>query len=100
MSPEVGAIPSELERRAQAQPPGRRPVEGQVQRRAEAALDNWQQVARRQNALRYVEYAMTIPPAFAVVLGDPQHQHAELEVVYENAPQSLRDIEETCGFQT
>jgi hypothetical protein len=35
-----------------------------------------------------------------VVLGDAQHQHANLPVVYENAPQSLRDIEETTGFQT
>jgi len=32
------------------------------------------------------------------MLGD--FQHAGLDVVYENVPNSLRDIEETTGFQT
>jgi len=66
----------------------------------ERKLDQWQSVAANNPTLRYVEYAIGQPPTFPVVLGDYQHQHARLAVVYENAPNSLRDIEETTGFQT
>jgi hypothetical protein len=97
---EVQAIPPQLETRAQAQPPERSPDPGNVEHRSNAALDRWQQIARMRNNLCYVEYAIDRAPTLPVVLGDPQHQHARLDVVYSNVPQSLRDIEETCGFQT
>ena len=33
------------------------------------------------------------------MLGDPEHEKSEgLEIVYKNAPQSLREIEDTLGF--
>ena len=38
-------------------------------------------------------------PKKSVVLGDSGHNHNKnLKVVYKNAPQSLRDVEETIEF--
>ncbi len=74
---------------------------GSLRKRLEPKLDLWQNVAQRRGAsLRYVEYAIATTPTQPVVLGDAQHVRFKLEVVYENAPQSLRDIEETLGFET
>ena len=97
-SREVADIPHEMERRSAAQPPTRRPIALSTSAKASSCLDDWQAVAGRQASLRYVEY--TDPVASAVVLGDARHEHAGLEVVYRGVPQSLREIEETCGFQT
>lgn len=101
-SQHVRSLPDLLEKRSQSQSPSRRPPVNYVKQQVEMLLDRWQQVAaRRKTDLTYVEYAINKKPERHVVLGDPQHQHRkDLEVVYENAPQSLRDIEETCGFQT
>jgi hypothetical protein len=100
-SPEVRALPGILEGRAQRQPGARAPRASQVAHKVSVALDRWQQVARRHAAnLCWVEYAINTAPTFPVVLGDPQHLHAGFDAVYRNAPQSLRDIEESCGFQT
>ena len=42
---------------------------------------------------------VTSPPSKNVVLGDPAHDKIDgLEVVYKNAPMSLRDIEDTLEF--
>lgn len=98
---EVTSLPTEIENRAQYQPQSRRPPVDAAGLTCNAELDQWQQVAsRNQTTLRYVEYAILNPPSVPVVLGDPGHQYAGLEVVYENAPQSLREIEESCGFET
>jgi hypothetical protein len=99
-APEVRQLPSWLEGRAQLQPKFRRPSPGAVSGHINRELDTWHSYASNFRDLRYVEYAITCPPQYPVVLGDAQHQHANLPVVYENAPQSLRDIEETTGFQT
>jgi len=97
-APEVLAISAMLENRGQRQPHVRRPASTTVQRFADSELDHWQQVAALTGRnLKYVEYAIAQSP---VVLGDPPHVHMRLDVVYENAPQSLRDIEETTGFET
>lgn len=100
-SPEVQAIPGVMERRGQLQPAVRRPQPGNIQRFADAELDRWQQIAHRnaQN-LKYVEYAIAGRPQYPVVLGDAQHRYSGVDVVYEHVPESLRDIEETIGFQT
>ena len=97
--PDVASIPPELEQRAANQPLTRRPPQFSVMQEANSALDDWHAVASRNPVtLRYVEYAD--PPTQPVVLGDARHQHRGLDVAYENVPQSLRDIEETCGFRT
>jgi len=99
-APEVRQLPSLLESRAQSQPLFRRPPADAVSRHLNRELDTWHSYASNFRDLMYVEYAITYPPQYPVLLGDAQHQHANLPVVYENAPQSLRDIEETTGFQT
>jgi len=64
-------------------------------------FDLWEKTARfvQEEILAFVEYALFKEPEKHVVLGDPAHEHKkELITVYKNAPQSLRDIEETTGF--
>lgn len=38
-------------------------------------------------------------PEYPVVLGDPQHTMRDLPVVYENAPNSLREVEAGARFE-
>lgn len=101
LDPDVTALANLFETRAQNQPISRKPPSNYVLDEINRRLDDWQQIAVRnfQN-LKYVEYAISRRPTSSVVLGDAQHQHAGLEVVFPNAPQSLRDVEETTGFQT
>lgn len=89
-----------LEDRAAAQPSGRAPDLSQMQRLAESGLDRWAGIARRYSTrLVYVEYAIDRPPGRPVVLGDPAHQQAGLPAVFENAPQSMRDVEKSINFE-
>ena len=98
-SPNIEELEKLFETRASSQPAARRPAAGYVKDESKSAFDRWQQIAKDHPGLEYVEYAISDLPTSPVVLGDAQHQHAKLPIVYENAPQSLRDIEETCGFQ-
>jgi len=60
-------------------------------------LDRWSGIAKKEGTkLEYHEYFTATKP---VVLGTPAHEYLNLPVVYPNAPTSLRDIEETVGFQ-
>lgn len=98
---EVQNLPHIFENRAQSQPQFIRPGSGDVCRFINTQLDRWRNIAQLCSSnLKYVEYAIDTLPRYNVVLGDAQHVYLGLEVVYENAPTSLRDIEETCGFQT
>jgi hypothetical protein len=99
-APELKKLPDIISARAQRQPYFRRPANVDIIRYSEAELDRWKMKAVQNRRLKYVEYAIVTFPQSPVVLGDYQHQHAGLDVVYENAPRSLRDIEETTGFQT
>ncbi len=97
----VNALPGLFENRALGQPAARRPAPGVVAALVARGLNEWQRVATvNPHTLRFVEYSIASPPTVPVVLGDAAHQHAQLDVVYANAPSSLRDIEETCGFET
>lgn len=64
--------------------------------------DRWVSIARqigKDGELVFVEYPFRRPEK-NVVLGDPHHERdPNLKVVYKNAPQSLREIEETTGFE-
>ncbi len=95
---EVKRLPDIFETRAQGQPKHRKPMPTIVQKLAQSRLALWQSIAviTKQN-LKYSEYNQVEKH---VVLGDYRHLHSLKEVVYKNAPQSLRDIEETTGFQT
>lgn len=98
---EVEVIPDLFEARGATQPLGRLPAPGVVAVEAASELDRWQSIAARhpsQQEFVYSEPAMLREPQHDVVLGDPQH-HQRFEEAYENAPQSLRDVEETTTFE-
>lgn len=97
---EVAALLDLFEERAQIQPDGRRPLVDVTRDDTGSELDIWHALASRHHGLlKYFEYALNTPPAHPVVLGDPQHQRNNLDVAYENAPQSLREVEATTGFK-
>ena len=101
-SPEVNAIPSIFEARGARQPQGRRPVSNATTREVESELDRWAMLARTYfdtDEFVYSEPSLIRTPRRHVVLGDAQHRSQGLEEAFENAPQSLRDVEDTTGFQ-
>ena len=94
---EVSALPTTIASRSQACPPARRPDRSDVENFARSELERWDKLANACPDLEYVEYGTTDHP---VVLGDLPHEHAMRTVVFRNSPQSLREVEETTGFQT
>ena len=100
-APEVLELTNLIHSRSQNQPILRRIPSSIAENHVNAELDRWHLISSHNPSnLAYVEYAIESPPTSPVVLGDYQHIHAGFDVVYENVPQSLRDIEETTGFQT
>lgn len=59
-------------------------------------LGKWHDLAE-VNDYDFVEYCRGLPNK-DVILGDPPHKKYGKKVVFKNAPQSLREIEETIGF--
>lgn len=99
-SPEVKKLPHLIEQRARAQPPGRSLEPDEVRRLAISGLDRWKHIADRERTnLVYVEYAIERPPEKPVVLGDAVHVREELPVVFENAPQSMREVEDIINVE-
>jgi len=101
--PEVSVIPELFERRARHQPDGRQPPVGVAAQEAASELDRWGSLAHLNpdtDRFVYNEPAVLRPPERHVVLGDAQHRSAGLSEAFENAPQSLREVEETTGFKT
>jgi hypothetical protein len=94
---EVSPLPALFENRSRKQPINRLPSADDVLEFANSRIDDWKLAAMEHGDLKYVEYFNAKTP---VVLGDPEHDHKGIRVVYHNAPQSLRDVEETTGFQT
>ena len=97
---EVDALREVFETRAQSQPDGRRPAVYVTEIETGSELDRWHALANLHGVnLEYFEYSLNVSPRRPVVLGDPQHQRNGLDVAYENAPQSLREVEATTGFK-
>jgi hypothetical protein len=97
---EVSALPRIFEARAQQQPGLRRPALSDVQDHASSELDRWQQLASRvRTRLLYHEASLINPPSHPVVLGDLAHTIAGLGEAYEDAPNSLREVEATTTFR-
>jgi hypothetical protein len=93
---DVDALAPLLEQRAQAQPGLRQPPAGETYNHASSELDIWQQLAARTGGqLVYHESTLINPPSRPVVLGDLAHEVARMGVAYEDAPNSLRDVEST-----
>ena len=99
-SGEVTALPVMFESRAVAQPPGRQPQAGVVRVEATSEIARWAQLAAlARQALLFHESSMVFPPSSMVVLGDLAHEAQGLGVAYENAPNSLREVESTTTFR-
>ena len=100
---EVSVIPDLVESRASQQPAGRQPPTGVTAQEAASELDRWAALAHLNpdhDRFVYNEAAVLRPPERHVVLGDAQHRSQGLAEAYENAPQSLREVEETTGFKS
>jgi hypothetical protein len=99
-APEVVALPAAFEARALAQPSGRRPQPGLVANEATSEITRWAQLAALAGpSLLYYESAMVYAPSNMVVLGDLAHETLGFPVAYENAPNSLREVESTTTFK-
>ncbi len=101
-SQEVDVLPDLFENRAADQPDGRRPPPGLTSQETASELDRWHHIAQRHpdpDEFVYYEYAMLQQPQRHVVLGDAQHRNSGFDEAFENAPNSLRDVEETTGFK-
>lgn len=97
---EVVALPRIFEERAQRQPGLRRPARVDTQDHAASELDRWQQLATRVGTrLLYHEASVINPPSHPVVLGDLAHTIAGTGEAYEDAPNSLREVEATTTFR-
>ena len=89
-----------FEARATAQPQDRRPQVGVVSGEATAEIARWAQLAAIAGpALLYQESSMVRRPVNAVVLGDLAHEALGLPVAFENAPNSLREVEAATTFR-
>jgi hypothetical protein len=72
----------------------------EIENYIKSQIERWKKIAElHKTSLVFNEYVMYGDPKKDVVLGDPTHKHAGKKIVYSNAPQSLRDVEETTGFQ-
>ena len=65
-------------------------------------VKKWEKIAEYDDLLVFVEYIFKIgknrKPKKNVVLGDPIHEKSDKLTVFKNAPQSLREVEDTLGF--
>jgi hypothetical protein len=99
---EVAIISEIFEERAAQQPDGRRPPSTITEQETCSKLDRWAMLAKQNphpDAFVYYEPAVNRSPERDVVLGDPQHNSQNVKEVYRNAPQSLREVEETTAFK-
>lgn len=100
---EVELIPELMEDRARSQPDGRRPSADATLSESSSELDRWASLAKQYddtNRFVYAEAAYSSEPERHVVLGDAQHRSQGLSEAFENAPQSLREVEDTTGFKS
>lgn len=99
-SAEIAVLADLFERRARRQPIGRKPGQGVVAAEENAEIARWAQLAALAGpGLLYYESSMVSPPTGMVVLGDLAHEVLGLPVAYENAPNSLREVESTTTFK-
>ncbi|MFP8941737.1 DISARM system helicase DrmA [Streptomyces fenghuangensis] len=98
--PDVAILPGLLENRAAQQPPFRRPPSSETENHARSELERWRQVASQAaEALLYHEPTVTRSASRPVVLGDLAHLVANTGEAYENAPNSLREVEATTTIR-
>jgi hypothetical protein len=98
-SPEVNEIIEIIRERSKIQPKECCPVEKTILQEINSWLDRWQSTAQSKPSLVYSEVTLTKEPEKHVVLGDPQHKIKGKICVFENTPQSLREVEATTTFE-
>jgi hypothetical protein len=99
-TPEVSALPVLFEARAAMQPQGRRPDPAVVAAESGTEINRWAQLAALAGqGLLYHESSMVKRPTNMVVLGDLAHEALGLPVAFENAPNSLREVESATTFR-
>jgi len=93
---EIIKVKEFMEKRSQEQPEKRRTKPGVVERKVNDCMNEWEEVVKNASSIEYVEYDKT---ESSVILGDPIHERSkEVETVFPNSPQSLRELEEETGF--
>lgn len=98
--PDVTRLPDLLEDRAFRQPASRRPPASDTADHARSELDQWQQLAGQEHdRLLFYEPTVTRQASRPVVLGDLAHLVARTGQAYENAPNSLREVEATISVE-
>jgi hypothetical protein len=98
--PDVSLVPDLLEDRASRQPASRRPPASETALHAGSELDQWQQLAGQEHdRLLFYEPTVTRQASRPVVLGDLAHLVARTGQAYENAPNSLREVEATISIE-
>jgi len=97
-SPELQAIIDAIENRSRGQPDNRKRPTDAVKNNLKSDFDNWEKIAIIDDTLLYSEPALNYQPSNAVVLGDAQHKQNRKRMVFENTPQSMRDVESTTRF--
>ena len=96
-SDEIKSIKDLLRSRASGQPELKRPTKDYVDRTAGSRIALWHRAATNHpDDLIYYEYGKAV---YNVVLGDPLHYTASKSPVYDNVPQSMRDVEEETEFE-
>lgn len=94
---EILDIERYLERRSQSQPDMRRLDPDIVLDKAKSCVERWRSIAIDRSDLLYIEY---LGNEHSVVLGDLMHQmNQNIDTVFPNAPQSLRELEEGTNFK-
>lgn len=97
---DVSLVPGLLEDRASRQPESRRPPSSDTASHAGSELDHWQELAAQEHdRLLYYEPTVTRQASRPVVLGDLAHEVARTGQAYENAPNSLREVEATISIE-
>lgn len=98
--PDVLAVPEIMELRSRAQPDPRRPGPNETRDHSASEIDRWSQLAgRAADQLLYFEPTLVNPASRPIVLGDLAHLVARLGVAFEDAPNSLREVEATTTFR-
>jgi hypothetical protein len=99
-APEVTSLPTLFEARGASQPLDRRPNQNVVLGEVAAEIARWSQLAAFTGAsLLFHESSMVRRPTNPVVLGDLAHEVLGLPVAFENAPNSLREVEAATTFR-
>ena len=94
-SDKISRITEYLENRSHRQPEKRRPAANTTKAYVKSELDKWESIAKANERLLFYEYYAA---KNAVVLGDQLHD--QFPVVFENTPQSLRELEGEMEFET